>query len=52
MTKKTKITNNQSKKTEAERYNLELILDELKQVIKDYDNNIDNEEYIFDDILI
>ena len=43
-TKKTKITNEEWEKLEVERYNMENVLDELKQVINDFYKTVDNEE--------
>jgi hypothetical protein len=44
ITKKTKITNDEWRKLETERHNIEIILGELEQVVKDFDKTVENEE--------
>ena len=44
ITKKTKITNDEWKKIEVERLNMEIILGELNQVLKDFEKTVENED--------
>ncbi len=44
ITKKTKITNDEWEKIEVERLNMQAMLDELTQVLKDFEKTVEMEE--------